>query len=311
MNSNLFKQSASSRFSSLADEVKTTTTITNKDEKPKGGKVRAKDAGGTKASIFQEKTPSRFDFKEELDEMKKSKNVDEMFQGGNNNTNNNKNRGIIGGGGLYDEKETNTFNRLTFRERIQKEIEHRERTEREERERRKKEIEDSLTDASSFPELVAVNKQQQQPQQQQQQQPQQQQPIVSAPAPASDYADKLKWVAEEVVVEDEWKGLSLIEKEGGRKTSESKLRASAPPADILKKLVDLYNIWKTDYINKWGYDDYDRTFRFPNYDYEYFDKLDEIYEYEQFKLMEKEMEKEREAEIEYYDNSYDRRQYDD
>ena len=28
----------------------------------------------------------------------------------------------------------------------------------------------------------------------------------------------------------------------------------------------------------WGYDTWEKMYRFPNYDYEYFDKLDELYE---------------------------------
>jgi hypothetical protein len=28
----------------------------------------------------------------------------------------------------------------------------------------------------------------------------------------------------------------------------------------------------------WGYEEWEKMFRFPNYDYEYFDKLDELYE---------------------------------
>lgn len=35
-----------------------------------------------------------------------------------------------------------------------------------------------------------------------------------------------------------------------------------------------------EYIENWGYDEWARLYRFPNYDYEYFDKLDEKYERE-------------------------------
>ena len=47
-----------------------------------------------------------------------------------------------------------------------------------------------------------------------------------------------------------------------------------PPYFVLKRLVDLQQNRKYDYIRKWGIDEYDKMFMFQNYDYEYFDKLD-------------------------------------
>jgi len=47
--------------------------------------------------------------------------------------------------------------------------------------------------------------------------------------------------------------------------------------DRIQRVVHLYNNRKNDYINKWGIDEYDKTFLFQNYDYNYFDKLDEKY----------------------------------
>jgi hypothetical protein len=44
----------------------------------------------------------------------------------------------------------------------------------------------------------------------------------------------------------------------------------------LYSIVSLYNNRKQLYINMWGEDEYNNMFIFPNYDYEYFDKLDEI-----------------------------------
>jgi hypothetical protein len=41
-------------------------------------------------------------------------------------------------------------------------------------------------------------------------------------------------------------------------------------------LIELYDMRDEDYIDTWGYEDWERTFRFPNYDYEYFDRLDEL-----------------------------------
>ena len=46
---------------------------------------------------------------------------------------------------------------------------------------------------------------------------------------------------------------------------------------VLDGLVDLYKIEKDKYINKWGYDAYEEKYLDPDYDDEYFDKLDEEY----------------------------------
>jgi len=45
--------------------------------------------------------------------------------------------------------------------------------------------------------------------------------------------------------------------------------------NIVNALVNLHNKRKEQYINLWGYNEWEFMFRFPNYDYEYFDKLDE------------------------------------
>jgi hypothetical protein len=45
--------------------------------------------------------------------------------------------------------------------------------------------------------------------------------------------------------------------------------------DRIQNVVNLYHNRKNDYINKWGIEEYDKMFLFQNYDYDYFDKLDE------------------------------------
>jgi len=47
---------------------------------------------------------------------------------------------------------------------------------------------------------------------------------------------------------------------------------------VFDQLVFLHEKRTAEYINNWGEDEWERTFLFPNYDYHYFDKLDEIYE---------------------------------
>jgi hypothetical protein len=45
--------------------------------------------------------------------------------------------------------------------------------------------------------------------------------------------------------------------------------------NVLVSLVNLHNKRKSEYINMWGYDNWEKMFRFPNYDYDYFNRLDE------------------------------------
>jgi hypothetical protein len=44
---------------------------------------------------------------------------------------------------------------------------------------------------------------------------------------------------------------------------------------VLDALVNLHETRKQKYIEDWGEDEYEKMFLFPNYDYHYFDKLDE------------------------------------
>ena len=48
--------------------------------------------------------------------------------------------------------------------------------------------------------------------------------------------------------------------------------------EVLEALVNLHNKRTQEYIDMWGYDTWEKMYRFPNYDYHYFDKLDEEYE---------------------------------
>lgn len=48
--------------------------------------------------------------------------------------------------------------------------------------------------------------------------------------------------------------------------------------DVINGLDRLHEKRTQEYINDWGYDEWDREFCFQNYDYGYFDRLDDIYE---------------------------------
>jgi len=70
--------------------------------------------------------------------------------------------------------------------------------------------------------------------------------------------------------------------------------------EITEKLVVLHDKRREDYINTWGQDEYEKMFRFPNYDYDYFERLDEEEEEELEQLREYDLLKYY-SEGEYYD----------
>lgn len=47
--------------------------------------------------------------------------------------------------------------------------------------------------------------------------------------------------------------------------------------EVFEKLAKLHEKRSKEYIELWGYDEWEKMFRFSNYDYEYFNKLDEQY----------------------------------
>ena len=58
--------------------------------------------------------------------------------------------------------------------------------------------------------------------------------------------------------------------------------------NVLYSLCNLYEKRTTEYIEMYGYDTWEKTFKFHNYDYEWVDKLDEEYEVEMEKLFDEE-----------------------
>lgn len=70
------------------------------------------------------------------------------------------------------------------------------------------------------------------------------------------------------------------------------------PRHVFQRLVNLHQNRKYEHIRNWGIDEYDKMFLYQNYDYEYFDKLDE--------QIEKGMEKYYQNNTYYfYNNNYD------
>lgn len=81
-------------------------------------------------------------------------------------------------------------------------------------------------------------------------------------------------------IKDGWVAIKLdkdsrkILKEYG-KTLYTKTKLSNE--QIMLIIHNKYKKWENDYIALWGEDTYEKMFKFPNYDYKYFDKLDELY----------------------------------
>jgi len=123
------------------------------------------------------------------------------------------------------------------------------------------------------------------------------------------FSDKLKTEVEEKnSTEDELEdidyknlkpGWILIKKDPLTKKIITKYKESLQPPprektekecalDALNALVTLHEKRTNEYIEIFGYDTWEKMFRFPDYDYDYFDRLDEEYEEEMARLEEEE-----------------------
>jgi hypothetical protein len=106
------------------------------------------------------------------------------------------------------------------------------------------------------------------------------------------YIDKLntsKQITSETIIEEEkvepgWVKLEknkitkAVTIKYGKKTYFSDDEKIVTPTDVLYNLIKLHEQRKNDYIRDWGEESYENTFRFINYDYDYFEKLDEEYD---------------------------------
>jgi len=263
-----------SRFSSLTDEV---INIQQKNDKKRDDKQRDdkqrddkqrddkqrddKQRDDKHISNFKAVVNTRFDFTEELDNLKKANNNFDKKKG-------------------FNEPKNNNFNRPTsFRDRVQYEFE--------QREKQKQELEKSLSDVNSFPELTS-NK------------------LVKNEEKTMNYIEKLNWVDAEEIKEEGWitPGLELLVKSSTKQKKRFGKRAT-DPSYIMEKLSISYEKWKNDYIEEYGYDSYEKNYLFEDHDY--FDKLEELQQLEIEEEIEIEKEKEKEEndyynEYEYYDD---------
>jgi hypothetical protein len=179
-----------------------------------------------------------------------------------------------------EQRFTESGDRPNFRDRVQFERDRRAKDQADEAERKKLEIERSLTDSASFPELV----------------PQQKPTTQTEPTKDLNYLEKVKWVEDDKPIR--WDDCLTI-LGGDNKEPPRRERRPKTPYEIMSKQVELYETWKANYIAVYGEEYYERYYRFPNYDYEYFDKLDDKYEAELDELERLEEEKAHDQCIEY------------
>jgi len=107
----------------------------------------------------------------------------------------------------------------------------------------------------------------------------------------SNFLEKLKTNAKtdssnKHVVKSGWTELSRDEISNTTIMSSGVMKNEQPyiktPEDLAYEILDhlayLHEKRNNEYIQSWGQDEWDNMFLFPNYDYHYFEKLDEIYE---------------------------------
>lgn len=93
---------------------------------------------------------------------------------------------------------------------------------------------------------------------------------------------------EEKIITDGWVSISFENRRPtykfGKMSYFTDKVTKTTPNHIMFNLVELHENRKAEYIEKWGEEDYENTFLFKNYDYDYFNNLDEIYDMEIEKL---------------------------
>jgi len=182
--------------------------------------------------------------------------------------------------------------RSTFRDRFQFEREKRMKDELAKIERTNIELIRSLTDASSFPELSNKT-------------------IDKETKNEINFLEKVLWIQPEEQKADEWHdGLAILEVKKSWKKKRAMRRVNTPQ-EIMEKLVELHETWKANYIRDYGEDYYEKYYRFQDWDYEYFDKLDEQDYVEMQYIEQEEQEKIDEMNAEYNCHNYYENQFDD
>ena len=186
--------------------------------------------------------------------------------------------------------------RLSFRDRIQVERDRRAKDEALTAERKQIEFERSITDTALFPELIP------------------QKPTTQSQPHNMNFLENVNWNEENPVEEkqiDLYDGFTILSRDSKKLPLKKKQRRPISPHEIMSKQVELYETWKANYIADYGEDYYEKYYRFDDYDYEYFDKLDDIYEEEMEEIERLEKEKELDQYVEYNTHYNNKNQYDD
>jgi len=171
-------------------------------------------------------------------------------------------------------KEYSSFNR---RERYNENYEKQERIKKEEEEKRLEKEKKIALSIESFPELIKVNNPSK----------------VTIIDNTSSFIETLKKVDKKVLESEEEKkivepGWTTLTRDTttnqtiinvSKKCEKNYIKTEQDLAyDVVDELVYLHEKRTSEYIDSWGEDEWEKMFQFQNYDYHYFDKLDEIYE---------------------------------
>lgn len=186
--------------------------------------------------------------------------------------------------------------RLSFRDRVQVERDRRAKDEAAAAERKKREIERSLTDTASFPELVP------------------QKPTTQSQTHDLNFLENVNWNEENPIEEnmiDLYDGFTILSSDSKKLPRKKKQRRQITPHEIMSKQVELYETWKANYIADYGEDYYEKYYRFDDYDYDYFDNLNAKHEEEMEEIERLEKEKELDQYVEYNSHYDNKNQYDD
>ena len=63
---------------------------------------------------------------------------------------------------------------------------------------------------------------------------------------------------------------------------EEEVEVEIEPRKVFEQLTKNYEKWKKNYIESWGYDEYEKQYRFPNHDYRYYETSDSNSDYEDY-----------------------------
>jgi hypothetical protein len=79
---------------------------------------------------------------------------------------------------------------------------------------------------------------------------------------------------------------TITEKKQEKKEKREENKNSIGEPQVLVALANLYKKQTREYINMWGYENWEKLYRFPNHDYDYFERLDEEIEMKELELEE-------------------------